>query len=84
MFNAYMLLYILFPKTCHSAVGYLEEEAVKTYTHLAEDLKAAKIPEWHEKEAPQIAKMYWRLEVVPRRVPLHSVQYVYGTKPASD
>eukprot|EP00873_Tetraselmis_striata_P012846 jgi/Tetstr1/433110/TSEL_022442.t1 len=62
MFNAYMLLYILFPKTCHSAVGYLEEEAVKTYTHLAEDLKAAKIPEWHEKEAPQIAKMYWRLE----------------------
>jgi len=61
-FNAYMLLYILAPKTCHSAVGYLEEEAVKTYTHLVQDLDAGKIPEWHEKEAPEIAKMYWRLE----------------------
>jgi hypothetical protein len=32
-FNFYLLSYILSPRTCHSLVGYLEEEAVKTYTH---------------------------------------------------
>eukprot|EP00951_Prasinocladus_malaysianus_P041151 scaffold481942_cov45-Prasinocladus_malaysianus.AAC.1 len=62
MFNAYLLLYILFPKTCHAAVGYLEEEAVKTYTHLIQDLDAGRIPEWQDKPCPEIAKKYWRLE----------------------
>ncbi len=31
-FNAYVLSYIIAPRACHSFVGYLEEEAVKTYT----------------------------------------------------
>jgi hypothetical protein len=31
-FNAYLLAYLLSPKTCHRFVGYLEEEAVHTYT----------------------------------------------------
>ena len=26
------------PKTCHRFVGYLEEEAVKTYTHALHDI----------------------------------------------
>jgi hypothetical protein len=30
--NLYLASYILSPKSCHSFVGYLEEEAVKTYT----------------------------------------------------
>ena len=37
-FNAYFLAYIISPKSCHSFVGYLEEEAVKTYTHAIHDL----------------------------------------------
>lgn len=32
-FNAYFLAYLVSPRMCHAAVGYLEEEAVKTYTH---------------------------------------------------
>jgi hypothetical protein len=32
VFNAYLLSYVLSPRTCHAFVGYLEEEAVKTYT----------------------------------------------------
>jgi len=60
-FNMYFLLYILAPKTCHAAVGYLEEEAVKTYTHLIEDIENNRVPEWADKPAPEIARMYWRL-----------------------
>jgi threonyl-tRNA synthetase len=33
MFNMMFLAYLVSPKFCHSLVGYLEEEAVKTYTH---------------------------------------------------
>lgn len=33
MFNLLFISYLLSPKFCHSLVGYLEEEAVKTYTH---------------------------------------------------
>lgn len=32
VFTAYTLFYSIAPKHCHSFVGYLEEEAVKTYT----------------------------------------------------
>ena len=32
VFNAYLLSYVLSSRTCHAFVGYLEEEAVKTYT----------------------------------------------------
>ena len=31
-FNFYLLAYIISPRLCHSIVGYLEEEAVRTYT----------------------------------------------------
>lgn len=32
MFNMFFLAYLVSPQFCHSLVGYLEEEAVKTYT----------------------------------------------------
>lgn len=59
--NAYALAYVLSPKTCHKAVGYLEEEAVKTYTHCLHDLDGGHLPEWAGAPAPEIAKKYWRL-----------------------
>jgi len=33
-FNAYFVAYMLSPKFCHKFVGYLEEEAVHTYSVL--------------------------------------------------
>lgn len=36
MFNALFLAYLASPRTCHAMVGYLEEEAVRTYTHALE------------------------------------------------
>jgi threonyl-tRNA synthetase len=35
-FNAYFLAYLLSPSTCHRFVGFLEEEAVHTYTVMLE------------------------------------------------
>ena len=50
-FNAYFLAYILSPRSCHAFVGYLEEEAVKTYTHAIADLDRGRLPEWSNKKA---------------------------------
>ncbi|KAK2076919.1 hypothetical protein QBZ16_005147 [Prototheca wickerhamii] len=59
--NAYLLAYTLSPRTCHSFVGYLEEEAVKTYTRALEDMDAGRLPEWKDLPAPKIAQDYWKL-----------------------
>lgn len=61
-FNSYFIMYLLAPRTCHRFVGYLEEEAVKTYTRILEDMDSGKLPEWADKPAPKIAKKYWRLD----------------------
>ena len=37
-FNLYSLFYLMSPRHCHAFVGYLEEEAVKTYTHCLADI----------------------------------------------
>ncbi|KAJ7279970.1 AOX, alternative oxidase mitochondrial precursor [Mycena rebaudengoi] len=60
-YNLFFLAYMISPRTCHRFVGYLEEEAVLTYTHCIADLEAGKIPEWTDKPAPEIAIDYWRL-----------------------
>lgn len=61
VFNSFLLLYIISSKTAHRMVGYLEEEAVKTYTHCLEDLDAGKLQYWTKLAAPQIAIEYWNL-----------------------
>ncbi|KAI8463583.1 MAG: mitochondrial alternative oxidase [Monoraphidium minutum] len=58
-FNAFFLAYLVSPRTCHALVGYLEEEAVKTYTHALKDIDAGKL--WPGTPAPAIAASYWRL-----------------------
>lgn len=40
-------------------MGYLEEEAVRTYTHALADITAGKV--WKGVAAPPIARVYWRL-----------------------
>lgn len=57
-FNAYFLGYLLSPKFAHRVVGYLEEEAIHSYTEYLKDLEAGKI---ENVPAPAIAIDYWRL-----------------------
>jgi len=59
--NAYFLAYMVSPRTCHRFIGYLEEEAVLTYTHAIEALDDGRLPTWNDKDAPDIAKTYWGL-----------------------
>ncbi|ETO59499.1 hypothetical protein F444_22172 [Phytophthora nicotianae P1976] len=60
-FNGFFLTYLVSPKTCHRFVGYLEEEAVKTYTYLLQDIEDGHLDEWKQKQAPFIAQTYYKL-----------------------
>ena len=60
-FNGFFLAYLINPGFCHRFVGYLEEEAVHTYTRAIADLDAGHLPEWEALAAPKIAIKYWRL-----------------------
>ncbi|KAI9720566.1 MAG: Alternative oxidase, mitochondrial precursor [Candelaria pacifica] len=62
-FNGMFLSYLISPRTCHRFVGYLEEEAVLTYTRAIADIEAGKLPEWNDGElqAPDIAVNYWNM-----------------------
>jgi len=57
-YNFYFFLYLFAPKTAHRLVGYLEEEAVVSYTSYLEEIDAGRI---ENVPAPQIAKDYWKL-----------------------
>ncbi|KAG8382054.1 hypothetical protein BUALT_Bualt05G0036600 [Buddleja alternifolia] len=57
-FNAYFVAYIVSPKLAHRIVGYLEEEAVNSYTEFLIDLEKGL---FENKPAPAIAIDYWRL-----------------------
>mmetsp|Transcript_23865 Transcript_23865/g.19646 ORF Transcript_23865/g.19646 Transcript_23865/m.19646 type:complete len:137 (-) Transcript_23865:26-436(-) len=59
-FLFYSAAYSLSPKFCHRFVGYLEEEAFKTYTSIIEDVENGKVPEF-ERTAPYYAKAYYYL-----------------------
>ncbi len=57
-YNLYFFLYLLAPKTAHRVVGYLEEEAVVSYTHYLDEIDAGRV---ENVRAPQIAIAYWNL-----------------------
>ena len=60
-FNVFFLSYMISPRICHRFVGYLEEEAVVTYTRCIEEIESGRLPAWSDMPAPEIAKDYWRL-----------------------
>ncbi|KAM0717963.1 hypothetical protein Q7P37_006295 [Cladosporium fusiforme] len=60
-FNAMFVSYLISPRTCHRFVGYLEEEAVLTYTREIADLDAGRLPQWEKMQAPDIAVKYWAM-----------------------
>lgn len=61
-FNLFFTAYLFSPSFCHRFVGYLEEEAVKTYTHCLHDIDTGKLPSWQNKKVPEIAIKYWLLK----------------------
>jgi hypothetical protein len=60
-FNGFFLAYLLSLRACHRFVGYLEEEAVITYTRAIADLDAGKLSLWASTQAPVIAVSYWNM-----------------------
>jgi hypothetical protein len=59
--NYFFIMYLISPKVAHRFVGYLEEEAVKTYTHCIKDIDNGRIEEWKTQKPPQMAINYWEL-----------------------
>uniref|UniRef100_A0A5B7AHU8 Ubiquinol oxidase n=1 Tax=Davidia involucrata TaxID=16924 RepID=A0A5B7AHU8_DAVIN len=57
-FNAFFVLYLFSPKLAHRVVGYLEEEAIHSYTEYLKDIDNGAI---ENVPAPAIAIDYWRL-----------------------
>lgn len=57
-FNAFFVLYMMSPKVAHRVVGYLEEEAIHSYTEYLKDIESGAI---ENVPAPAIAIDYWRL-----------------------
>ena len=57
-YNFFFLLYLISPKTAHRVVGYLEEEAVHSYT---EYLAGVDDGTYANVAAPGIAIEYWKL-----------------------
>ena len=58
MFNFYFLLYLITPRTCHRIVGYLEEEAIISYTEYLAEIASGSI---QDIPAPSCAISYWHL-----------------------
>ena len=54
----YLLLYLFSPYTAHRTVGYLEEEAVISYSQYLKEVEQGRIPNI---KAPPIAQSYWGL-----------------------
>ncbi|MCJ1281788.1 hypothetical protein MMC26_001111 [Xylographa opegraphella] len=60
-YNALFLAYLVSPRTCHRFVGYLEEEAVITYTRFLAEIDAGNLPLFERAPAPDIAVRYWNM-----------------------
>jgi hypothetical protein len=59
--NLFFTAYLASPRFCHSFVGYLEEEAVRTYTVVLAHLDNGDLPLWSKMPAPEIAQRYYKL-----------------------
>lgn len=57
-YNAYFWLYLFAPRIAHRIVGYLEEEAVVSYTQYLAEIDAGRV---ENVAAPRIAIDYWSL-----------------------
>ncbi len=69
-FNAFFILYVIWPKTAHRLIGYFEEEAIVSYTQYLADIDNGIIANI---AAPKIAIDYWKL---PKNATLRDVVIV--------
>ncbi|PHH63699.1 hypothetical protein CDD81_5571 [Ophiocordyceps australis] len=62
-FNSLFLAYLANPKVVHRFVGYLEEEAVHTYTRALHEIEQGQLPKWSDPkfQIPDIAIGYWNM-----------------------
>lgn len=60
-FNFYFVAYMLSPAFSHRLVGYLEEEAVHTYTLLLAQLDSGMLPDWTNMPATKLGREYYEL-----------------------
>lgn len=62
-FNSMFLSYLISPKLTHRFVGYLEEEAVHTYTMCIKQIDEGQLPKWTDPnfKIPEIAVKYWQM-----------------------
>ncbi|KAI0538211.1 alternative oxidase [Xylaria digitata] len=62
-FNGMVLSYLISPKITHRFVGYLEEEAVHTYTMAIKQIDDGHLPKWSSPDfiVPDIAVKYWHM-----------------------
>ncbi|KAJ6122660.1 hypothetical protein N7512_005125 [Penicillium capsulatum] len=60
-FTGFSLAYLVSPQICHRFVGYLEEEAVITYSKAIRDLETGLLPAWEDLQAPPMAVRYWQM-----------------------
>ena len=58
----FFLSYLITPKTCHRFVGYLEEEAVMTYSQCLKDIDEGLLDDLKDIQVPDIALAYWNME----------------------
>lgn len=61
--GGFSVAYLISPRFCHRFVGYLEEEAVKTYTLCLKEIDEGRLKMWSRMKAPEIAIEYWKLPV---------------------
>ncbi|KAK4644091.1 Alternative oxidase mitochondrial precursor [Podospora bellae-mahoneyi] len=62
-FNAMFLSYLISPRITHRFVGYLEEEAVHTYTRCIREIEQGDLPKWSDPnfQIPDLAVTYWKM-----------------------
>lgn len=62
-FNSMVITYLVMPTVCHRFVGYLEEEAVHTYTRCIHEIEQGHLPRWSDPDfvIPNIAVQYWKI-----------------------
>ncbi|KAM7216952.1 AOX1 alternative oxidase mitochondrial precursor encoded by the AOX protein [Rhypophila decipiens] len=62
-FNALFISYLISPKITHRFVGYLEEEAVHTYTRCIREIERGDLPKWSDPkfQIPELAITYWHM-----------------------
>ncbi|KAG9302091.1 hypothetical protein G9A89_021135 [Geosiphon pyriformis] len=59
-YNVFFVLYLISPSTAHRVTGYLEEEAVISYTSFLKEIDNGNIQ--NIREVPEIALEYWKLD----------------------